>query len=333
MNFAYCLCPSLAVANQDVDSFDELAMSVISKKANIILDDYNILMDQYSNLLTDQNVRSFDFFERLLSRHQNRIIKSEYTPDEDLNNNVPPEVVLDITTKTKTTRAKYIICTNDELYSDLEDDVFKNRVSVITPQDEICSAYPDFRVHITPARLKKQVAFSLRSMADRDIYRSASEDECNDQVRDLLNNAGYLVHDQTRRGVSARGYSAGEIDLMVLCGNQPYAIIEAMIVTSVNRAYIHTHINKSLTKYDNIGLRDFYILVYYRGANFDDFSNRYFDYVSTLTTLNGNAESPVSLAEHEISPPVFTGYREINSIGFRRGVQINCTHMIIDQGN
>jgi hypothetical protein len=334
MNFAYCICPSITNSNLDIDNLDELAMNVLSKKASIIIDRYNILMAQYSNQLTEQNVESFEFFEKLLQRHHSRVIESEYAPAEPLefeDDNLPPKIVLDITSAAKTTRAKYIICQNDSLYSDFESEAFENRLSVITATDEICSAYPDFRVHIEPLRLKKQISFSLRSMADRQCFKKSSEDECNDQIRDLLINGGYLVKDQTRRGVAQSGYSVGEVDLMVYCGNEPYAIIEAMILTSVNTGYIHSHMNKALTKYDNLGLRDCYILVYYRGANFNEFSTRYFSYVSTLTTLNGNPTSPVTIESHSMSEPIYSGYREINSIGRRRDVSINCIHMLIDQ--
>ncbi|MEL3918163.1 hypothetical protein [Aeromonas enteropelogenes] len=334
MNFAYCLCPSLTNAHSNVDSLDELAMNVISKKASIIIDNYNILMDEYSNQLTIQNIQSFEFFEKLLSRHQDKIIKSDYIPmdvkidDESL---ASPKIVFDITAKTKTTRAKYIICQNDALYSDLEEDAFRHRVSVITSNDEICSEFPDYRVHIVSGRLKKQISFSLRTIADRQYFKTASEDECNDQIRDLLTNAGYLIKDQTRRGVSQNGYSPGEIDLLVYCGNEPYAIIEAMILDSVNKSYIHSHIDKALTKYDSHGLKDFYILVYYRGADFNSFAKRYYEHISTLTQLNGNPASPVSLEGYELAEATFNGYREIQCFGERRGYNINCTHMLIDQ--
>lgn len=332
MNFAYCICPSAATS--PLGDIDDLTMRIISRKAKIILDDYNILMENYSRTLSDNNAESFSLFERIIIKNKDKVIKSNFKPshDFDIENKVEPVTLVEITNKTNTVRAKSIICQNDEIYSHLEDDVFNSRISVITTEDEICSDFPDYRVHISPPRLSAHLSTCIRTICDRDILKRASEDECNDQVRDMMTCCGYLVKDQTRRGVSARGYSAGEIDLVIDCGNEPYAIIEGLILDSVNRESITTHVTKALTKYDNIGLRDFFILVYYRGGNFADFAIRYHNFISTLTPISGNQNSPVDMREHIMSEIRNTGYREIISLGTRRNIQITCTHMLIDQG-
>lgn len=332
MNFAYCICPSATTVSGN--SIDDLAIRMFGKDAAIILDDYNILLTDYSRAISDNNVDSFSLFERLLMKYSNKVIRSSFTPNQDYNPDimVEPDILVDITSQSQTVRAKSIICLDDATFSHLEDDIFKNRISIITTTDEICSDFPDYRVHIDPSRLSSHLSTCIRTLCDRDFLKRASEDDCNDQIRDMMTCCGYLIKDQTRRGVSTRGYSAGEVDLEVCCGNEPYAIIEGLILDSVNRDSITTHVTKALTKYDNIGLRDFFILVYYRGGNFADFAVRYNNFISGLTPISGNHNSPVEMQQHTMSEIRNTGYREIVSLGIRRNIQIKCTHMLIDQG-
>lgn len=332
MNFAYCICPS--TINDPDNSFDDLAMRVFAKKASIIVDKYNILLGEYSDRLSENNIHSFQLFELLLMKYKENVIESSFllAPDTFLEAiDASPELLVDITNKASTVRAKSIVCQDDAAFAHLSDEIFNNRISIITSKEEMCSDFPAYRTNIDPLRLSLHLSTCIRTICDRDIFKRATEDECNDQVRDMMTCCGYSMKDQTRRGVSARGYSAGEIDLLVECGNEPYAIIEGLILDSVNQDSITTHLTKALTKYDNVGLRDFFILVYYRGRNFSDFSIRYHNFISELTHISGNQNSPVDMQEHVMSEIKNTGYREIISLGTRRTIQIKCTHMLIDQ--
>ena len=332
MNFAYCICPSIASATDN--SIDDLAMRAFTKEASIIIDKYNILLSNYSENLSEDNVQSFRIFELLLMKNTDKVIKSSFVPpDTDIKSiTSSPKLLVDITNNATTVRAKSIICYDDAAFAHLDKEVFDNRISIITSKEEICSDFPDYRIHIDPLRLSSHLSSCLRNMSDRSIFRQATEDECNDQIRDMMTCCGYQIKDQTRRGVSTRGYSAGEVDLSVECGSEPYAIIEGLILDSVNQQSITTHITKALTKYDNIGLRDFFILTYYRGSNFSDFSVRHMNFISGLSTITGNLNSPVHMQEHHLSDIRNSGYREIVSLGFRRDTPIKCTHMLIDQG-
>lgn len=332
MNFAYCICPS--AAKSQLGDIDEIAMRAITKKAKIIIDDCNILMENYSRKLSQNNTESFSLFEKIIIKHKDKIINSHFTPDVNFNpdDDLKPIKLVEIATNAKTTRAKGIICNDESEYSPLEESIFQNRISVITTQDELCSEYPGYRTHINSHRLTEHLSFCLRSLHDRNIFNQASEDECNDQIRDLMASNGYLIKDQTRRGVSNKGYAAGEVDLLVECGKEPYAIIEGILVDSRKSAYIKTHISKAMTKYDNVGLRDFYILVYYRGKNFSSFTDKYQQLINDFTNISGNKTSPVTMHKTTKSEIRNSGYREFVCLGERREVQIKCTHMLIDQG-
>ncbi|MGY4068825.1 hypothetical protein ACW5XE_12550 [Aeromonas caviae] len=332
MNFAYCICPSAATS--PLGDFDEIAMRAITKKAKIIMDDCNLLMENYSRNLSKHNAESFGVFEKIIQKHKDKIIKSYFKPDGNFNpdDDLGPVQMVEITTNAKTTRAKGIICNDESEYSSLEETIFHNRISVITTQDDLCSDYPGYRAHIYNHRLTEHLSFCLRSLHSRSIFNQASEDDCNDQIRDLMSSNGYLIKDQTRRGVSDKGYAAGEVDLLVECGKEPYAIIEGLIVDSNKSDYIKRHITKALTKYDSVGLRDFYILVYYRGGNFSAFSKKYQTLVSNFKEISGNNTSPVTIYSTSQSEIRNSGYREFVCLGHRRDIQITCTHMLIDQG-
>jgi hypothetical protein len=332
MNFAYCICPSTAASPGS--SIDDLALRIFGKEASIIIDNYNILLTDYSKSLSDNNAIGFSIFEKLLMRYDKNVIKSTFTPSPNFNPDITiaPDILVDITGKAITTRARSIICKDDSEFAHLEDNIFKSRISIITSKEEICSDFPDYRVHIDPLKLSSHLSTCIRTISDRDILKGASEDECNDQIRDMMTCSGYLIKDQTRRGLSSKGYSAGEVDLLVECGKEPYAIIEGLIVSSKQSAYIKRHITKALTKYDNIGLRDFYILVYYRGKNFSSFSDKYQELIGEFKNIVGNKTSPVTIHSTIKSEIRNSGYREFVCLGERRDVQIKCTHMLIDQG-
>lgn len=109
-------------------------------------------------------------------------------------------------------------------------------------------------------------------------YIDASEDERNDYIRDMLDREDYVIKDQTRRGLSASGTSAGEIDILVEKDNYPVTVIEALILKSMNKDYLGKHLDKIYT-YDTIGDLFNVCLVYAEVKDFASFWEKYCDYV------------------------------------------------------
>lgn len=114
-------------------------------------------------------------------------------------------------------------------------------------------------------------------------FSHTSEDQRNDFIRDILEtsgcSSGYEVRDQTRQGKSAVGKNSGEVDLLIHRKGRPISIIEALNLTSLDRAYLSKHIDKIFT-YDTAGNRINYILSYVTIADFSGFCDKYMKFIT-----------------------------------------------------
>lgn len=110
------------------------------------------------------------------------------------------------------------------------------------------------------------------------LYYGATEDQRNDYIRDILDTAGYDVKDQTRRGLSASGKAAGEVDILIKEKGFPVTIIEALNLNSLNTAYLDKHIDK-IYDYDTAGNKFNIILSYVTVADFVTFCEKYFQHI------------------------------------------------------
>lgn len=127
--------------------------------------------------------------------------------------------------------------------------------------------------------LTDAIVFACTRLQGNKLFWTASEDERNTFIADFLSAKGESVKDQTRWGISHGGKTAGEIDIFVseLDGN-PFAIIEALILNSLDQSYIKLHIDK-LFKYDTTGLNQNFILIYSEANNFSRLWAKYVEYI------------------------------------------------------
>ncbi len=110
-------------------------------------------------------------------------------------------------------------------------------------------------------------------------YIDASEDERNDYIRDMLDREeDYVIKDQTRRGLSASGFSSGEIDILVEKDNFPFTVIEALILKYLDKDYLGKHLDKIFT-YDTTGDHFNVCLVYAECRDFASFWEKYCNFV------------------------------------------------------
>lgn len=119
---------------------------------------------------------------------------------------------------------------------------------------------------------------TLVNVRENKEYEGKNENVINDGIRDQLRMV-YEVRDQSRQGSSVSGKDAGEIDLMICDKGEPYAIIEGMVLDSLDKKALDTHIKKVLTNYDPLGCPITYVLIYARMERFDDFWDRLTEYV------------------------------------------------------
>lgn len=164
----------------------------------------------------------------------------------------------------------------------------------------------------------------LLMQSNRNYYGNYSEDDRNTFIASMLESAGYLVKDQTRRSRTETGKSAGEIDILIQDSEYyPISIIEALNLESVNRSYIITHINKIFT-YDANGLSDNYILVYANVKKFGVFYKNYLDFVEAH-----DFEYPlVDLREDSVLQ--YTEIRKFTIVHNRNEKKVNIHHVLIN---
>lgn len=127
-------------------------------------------------------------------------------------------------------------------------------------------------------RIIKDLVSACIKLQANSMYYGASENQRNDYIRDLMDTLKYNVKDQTRRGISYSGKEAGEIDILLKENELPVTIIEALNLSSLNAAYLKSHINK-IYKYDTAGNKFNILLVYVSVNDFDTFCSKYMQYI------------------------------------------------------
>ena len=116
---------------------------------------------------------------------------------------------------------------------------------------------------------------SCRSLLENSLYSGNSkEDVINDYIRDVLRAKGNTVLDQSRQGRSLSEKDAPRIDLKVQCCDYEPAIIESIRVKSLETDNLRKHIKKLMLNYDPVGVFSHFLLVFFHGKHFGDFTSK-----------------------------------------------------------
>lgn len=115
----------------------------------------------------------------------------------------------------------------------------------------------------------------LTEMRSMIVKKCFTEDEINDLIRFGLEMKNYLAYDQRRGGESETGKNPGERDIVIKNNGRIEAIVEALIVDSVESKKIKSHYNKLNEKYDTTGNKINYLLCYYKGSSLNVFYEKY----------------------------------------------------------
>lgn len=182
--------------------------------------------------------------------------------------------------------------------------------------------------------LKKVDQYSYENLLDQIIsasiklqgckmYSNASEDDRNSFIASLLEAGGYANKDQTRWGSSNEGINAGEIDIQITKKNGvPYAVIEALNLDSLKKAYLNLHLDK-IFKYDTTGLKCNFILVYAEVRNFQTFISKYIKHI-------GEHIYPYALQSiEEIGCYEYTNLKVMKTVHNRNGMEISLYHICV----
>lgn len=155
-------------------------------------------------------------------------------------------------------------------------------------------------------------------------YKNCDEDIRNDYIRDLLRTKGYNVTDQSRQGASEKGKNSGEVDLLFYENEIPCALYEALNLTSLDKKYLNTHIDK-IYKYDTLGYKINFLVSYVSVKNFDAFWKKYKNHVS-------NYEYPYALKKVDEKPNkkyLYSNLKIIATEHMRNGESTTLYHICI----
>ena len=112
------------------------------------------------------------------------------------------------------------------------------------------------------------------------------EDKRNRRIRDDLQILGYVVHDQTQRGLSGTGRGIGELDLQIFNDRkEPWTIIEALRVSSGTKTEWNKHLDKLVENYNYFGAPCLYLLTYV-DSNVRDFQRIWEGYQLHIPRIN-----------------------------------------------
>lgn len=170
--------------------------------------------------------------------------------------------------------------------------------------------------------LYQDIIYCCEKIQSDFTLKEALENTINDKMRNLLDAKGYDVKDQTRHGSSATGKDAGNLDILINMGSFPVTLVEALRLDSVKEEYISEHIKK-IYKYDTLGLRFNFLVLYVKTKDFKGFWDRYIKLIQRL-------EYPYSLAKCEIcDSKQYPEIRTIEMVLDREGIATKLYHLLI----
>jgi hypothetical protein len=166
--------------------------------------------------------------------------------------------------------------------------------------------------------------YSCIELQSNKIYAEASEDQRNTFIASILNSKGcWIVKDQTRRGLSHQGKSAGELDIFITLQNGlPFALIEALILDSLKKDYIYLHLDK-IFGYDTVGVKQNLILIYATAKKFNDLWEKYYTHLPSVNYRYSLLKSK------EIDSP-FCEIKIAETIHLREGMEVSLFHMMVN---
>jgi hypothetical protein len=160
-------------------------------------------------------------------------------------------------------------------------------------------------------------------LISNESYYNVSEDRRNTYVRDLLDEKGYIVRDQTRHGLSPKGKDAGIIDISIFKDGNTCVLIEALNLSCLRKKYIDIHLDK-IFEYDVLGNEINIILNYVTVSDFDKFITNYIGYMKERKWCYPLVDLDEKCNEYKIP---YSSMRVIKTIHKRNGKNTSLYHI------
>lgn len=111
--------------------------------------------------------------------------------------------------------------------------------------------------------------------------KEQGENSRNRYIATILESKRFNVKDQTQWSTSPTGKDSGEVDIFVTeSDGSPKSIIEALNLSSLNKAYLIKHLDKTFS-YDVTGLKENFIITYSTATNFEGLWNKYLLFIES----------------------------------------------------
>ncbi|BEB20067.1 hypothetical protein ACFH3Z_000956 [Escherichia coli] len=326
---AVCLCPEFVAANiSDVKVFSGFFIETIVNGENeLILDaDGKIRLGYLKSC--GNNKDSFLFFKKweseLSKAPSGKILR---TPVPNSSEDIK-DIVVCAVANAATTFDKHIVVLDNNSYSGYIDELIRQRINLLN-LNSISLISKDGRVQrpLNFIKFDSDLSWVLQRLGRRSA-KGYGEDDFNDFIRDMLLAKNYEVKDQTREGESQSGKSAGELDLVIEDKGNLFAIIEALILKSLDQANILKHYSKLISNYNPINVKRLFLIAYYTGAKFDAWCERYIDYLKEITPVDIGVESHEIVGIKEVETP-YIGLRKIEHHFRYAGEHYFCVHYAV----
>lgn len=329
MASAVCICPEFVAENiKNSQIFNNFFMGTLLQGNNqIILDrDERIKLDYLRSVQNErESFRLYKAWEVMLDvAPQGRILyTSSLSTSDDIR-----DVIFDIVVNAATTFDKRIIVVDNNNYSAYIAELRRQRIHLLNVNSlSMLEGGRMQRKEISFTEFDYDLSWVIHRLG-RKSAKGLSEDDFNDFIRDMLSAKNYEMRDQTREGVSETGKRAGELDLVVEDNGNLFAIIEALILNSIESDNIIKHYKKLLTNYNPLLVKRLFLVSYYTGARFDEWSERYVTFINGLTSESLGLETHQVIESNIIETP-FIGLKKIEH-HFRYGNEhFSCIHYAV----
>lgn len=277
---------------------------LLNSDDQIVLDSNGRLPLEYAKSV-EKNTDAFTLLKvwqsQLDKREDGKVLLTKCEPNGDVH-----ELVFNLIQQAATTFDRDIVTSDNEAYRPYIEELKRQRISLFNLQNLSPSSIKNIlKKNFSFDELSKDVAWALHRLA-RTNTKDLSEDEINDQLRNMLLCMKYQVKDQTREGRSATGKGAGELDFVIEDGEDLFSIIEAMKLNSVKSDYINDHYKKLLTSYNPLQITKTILVTYYTGSRFDDWWENYTKHISNLDinlfNFDGKAQVTATSIENTLYP-------------------------------
>lgn len=326
MASAHCVCPGFISSHiSDPVIFSNIFMGVLlNSDDQIVLDTKGRLPFEYSRSV-EKDTDAFALLKvwqaQLDKRKDGKVLLTSCEPSGNVH-----DLVFNLIQKAATTFDRDIVTSNNEAYRPYIEELKRQRISIFNLQNLSPNSIKNIlKKNLSFDELANDVAWALHRLA-RTSNKGLSEDDINDQLRNMLLCMKYEVKDQTREGRSASGKGAGELDLIVEDDGYLFSIIEAMKLNSVKAGYINEHYKKLLTNYNPLQITKTILVTYYTGSRFDDWWDGYTDHISNLGIETFDFEEGSSIASTNVEKSLYPSLKKLTQHFEINGRHHACIH-------